>query len=140
MSDRFFIDTNVFVYSFDLSAPAKAKKAEQLIRQALKSEKGVVSYHVIQEFFNTALRKFALPMNASAAERYLAMVFRPLLRVQSSLALYAEALRVFERNKIAWYDALIVAGALQAECEVLFSEDLQHGQRFGTLRVINPFL
>lgn len=140
MSDRFFIDTNVFIYSFDSSAPAKARKAEQLIRQALKTEKGIVSYQVIQEFFNAALRRFQVPMRTSAAERYLATVFRPLLRVQSSLALYAEALRIFDKNRIAWYDSLIVAAAMLAECDVLYTEDLQHGQQFGGLRVINPFL
>ncbi len=140
MSVRFFLDTNIFIYSMDGSAPEKARKAEELIRMALKSEKAVVSYQVVQEFFNVALRRFKQPMSASMADRYLATVFRPLLRVQSSLALYAETLRVFDRHMIAWYDALIVAAAIQSGCEVLYTEDLQNGQRFGDLRVINPFL
>jgi len=74
------------------------------------------------------------------AEQYLATVFRPLLVVHSSQALYIEALQVARRYRFAWYDALIVAGALQAQCEVLYSEDFQHGQRLGELEIRNPFL
>lgn len=59
MNGRFFLDTNVFVYSFDVSAPSKARRATQPIRQALETRKGIISYQVAQEFFNVALRRFA---------------------------------------------------------------------------------
>jgi predicted nucleic acid-binding protein len=140
MSDRFFLDTNVFVYSFDQTAPAKAQKATELIRKAIATQKGVVSFQVVQEFFNVALRKFAQPMKTADAEQYLSTVFRPLLGVHSSQTIYAEALRLQSQSLISWYDSLIVSAAIQAQCDVLFSEDLQHGQRFGSLRVTNPFL
>ena len=74
------------------------------------------------------------------AEQYLATTFRPLLAVHSSLALYAEALQIVQRWKISWFDALIVASAQASQCEVLYSEDLQHGEKFGNLKVCNPFL
>lgn len=140
MSDRFFLDTNIFVYSFDRSAAPKAGQAKRLIREALTSQKGVVSYQVVQEFFNVALKRFTRPMKASDAEQYLGTVFRPLLAVHSSPALYSEALRVHDQNGLSWYDALIVGSALQAGCDRLYTEDLQHGQRFGGLRIVNPFL
>ena len=140
MSDRFFLDTNIFVYSFDQSAPAKARRAAQLIRDALTTQKGVVSYQVVQEFFNAALKKFHQPMQAGDAGQYLIAVFRPLLAVHSSQALYAEALFLHAQSGLSWYDSLIVSAAIQARCEILFSEDLQHGQRFGDLQVRNPFL
>ncbi|MGD0632519.1 MAG: PIN domain-containing protein [Terracidiphilus sp.] len=140
MSGRFFLDTNIFVYSFDLSAAVKARKATELIRKALATQKGIVSYQVVQEFFNVALRKFAQPMKAADAEQYLGTVFRPLLGVHSSQALYAEALHLQARSGLSWYDSLIVSGAVQAQCDFLFTEDLQHGQRFGSLQVANPFL
>jgi predicted nucleic acid-binding protein len=139
MSDRFFLDTNIFVYSFDRSAPAKSRKATQLIRRALTTQKGVVSYQVVQEFFNVALRRFASPMTMADAEQYLGTVFRPLLSVHSSQALYAEALRIQANTGFAWYDSLIVAAALQAKCDLLYTEDLQHGRRFGELQIVNPF-
>lgn len=140
MSDRFFLDTNIFVCSFDQSAPAKARKAAQLIRDTLTTRKGIVSYQVVQEFFNVALRRFSQPMQAADAAQYLNAVFRPLLAVHSSQALYAEALFLHAQSGISWFDSLIVSAAIQAQCEILFSEDLQHGQRFGSLQVRNPFL
>ena len=140
MSDRFFLDTNIFVYSFDQSAAVKARKAAQLIREAVSTRKGIVSYQVVQEFFNVALRRFSQPMRHADAEQYLATVFRPLLGVHSSPALYAEALRLQAQSGLSWHDSLIVSAAVQARCDFLFTEDLQHGQRFGSLRVENPFL
>ena len=83
MSDRFFLDTNIFVYSFDRSAPGKAQKAAQLIRKALTTQKGIISYQVVQEFFNVALRRFSKPMPEADAEQYLRTVFQPLLGVHS---------------------------------------------------------
>jgi predicted nucleic acid-binding protein len=140
MSDRFFLDTNIFVYSFDQSAAVKARKAEQLIRKALTTRKGIISYQVVQEFFNVALRRFSQPMRQGDAEQYLATVFRPLLGVSSSPALYSEALHLQAQSGLSWYDSLIVSAAVQARCDFLLTEDLQHGQRFGSLRVANPFL
>jgi predicted nucleic acid-binding protein len=140
MSDRFFLDTNIFVYSFDQGAPAKARRAAQLIREALTTQKGVISYQVVQEFFNVALKRFSRPMQPADAGQYLIAVFRPLLAVHSSQALYAEALFLHAQSGLSWYDSLIVSAAIQARCEILFSEDLQHGQRFGALQVRNPFL
>ena len=83
MKDRFFLDTNLFVYSFDRNAPDKAKRASDLIADAVTSRKGIVSYQVVQEFFNVAFRRFQQPMNVAEAEQYLITVFRPLLAVQS---------------------------------------------------------
>ena len=137
---RVFLDTNIFVYSFDRSAPAKARRAAQLIREALTTQKGVISFQVVQEFFNVALKRFSQPMQPADAGQYLIAVFRPLLAVHSSQALYAEALFLHAQSKLSWYDSLIVSAAIQARCEILFSEDLQHGQRFGSLQVKNPFL
>ena len=140
MNGRFFLDTNIFVYSFDASAPAKARRATGLIRRAVATGKGVVSFQVVQEFFNVALRRFAQPMTLADAEQYLAAVFRPLMTIHSSQALYAEALRLNERYRLSWYDALIVAAAIESQSTLLFSEDLQDGQRFDGLQVQNPFL
>ena len=140
MSGRFFLDTNIFAYTFDAKAPAKAKRAAQLIRRAADTGQGIVSYQVVQEFFNVALRKFSEPMKAVDAEQYLGTVFRPLVGVHSSQALYAEALHLQAKSGMSWYDSLIVSAAIQAQCDFLYTEDLQHGQRFGSLQISNPFL
>ncbi len=140
MNGRFFLDTNVFVYSFDESVPAKAQRARQLIRRAVATRKGMVSYQVVQEFFNVALRRFAQPMTVGDAEQYLTTVFRPLMAIHSSQALFGEALRLNNKFRLSWYDSLIVAAAIEGQSSVLYSEDLQHGQRFGDLEIENPFL
>lgn len=140
MNARFFLDTNIFVYSFDRSSAAKSQRAAQLIRRAVATRKGLISYQVVQEFFNLALRRFAQPMTVPEAEQYLVAVFRPLWTVQSSPALISEALSLSARHRLSWYDALIVAAAIEGGCGILYSEDLQHGQQFGELRVENPFL
>jgi predicted nucleic acid-binding protein len=139
MSARFFLDTNIFVYTFDTKAPAKAKRAARLIRQAADTGEGVVSYQVVQEFFNVAFRRFSRPMNVAEAEQYLITVFRPLLAVHSSPTLYVEALRVSGKYRLSWYDSLIVAAALQSQCGVLYS-DLQNEQELEGLRIENPFV
>ncbi len=139
MSARYFLDTNIFVYSLDRNAPVKSQRAAKLIREGLTTQKGVVSYQVIQEFLNVALKRSQEPMKTTDAEFYLISVLYPLLGVHSSHALFAEALRLCDRNALAWYDSLIVAAAIQAKCEILYTEDLQHGQEFRSLRVVNPF-
>jgi len=139
MSTRFFLDTNIFVYSFDSTSPKKAAQARKLIRNAIETRRGIVSYQVVQEFFNVALRRFAKPMSAVDAEQYLSATFRPLLSVHSSPALYGEALRMVARFRLPWYDSLIIASAIEGQCDILYSEDFQHGQQFATVTISNPF-
>src|SRR5262249_37570227 len=109
-------------------------------RCAVDAGKGVVSYQVVHEFFNVALRRFPQPMTAPEAEQYLQTVFRPLLAVHSSPALYLETLRITARHKLSWYDSLIVAAAAEAQCGTLYSEDLQHGREIDGVMIRNPFL
>jgi predicted nucleic acid-binding protein len=139
MSGRFFLDANIFVYSFDPSSPKKAAQAKKLIRRAIETRGGIVSYQVVQEFFNVALHRFAKPMSGADAEQYLATTFRPLLSVHSSPALYGEALRIGASFRLAWYDSLIVASAIEGQCGVLYSEDFQDGQQIGNVTISNPF-
>jgi predicted nucleic acid-binding protein len=140
MNGRFFLDTNIFVHCFDASASQKRRDALQLVLRGVTTGKGVVSYQVVQEFFNLALRKFVQPMAVADAEQYLSTVFRPLMAVQSSPALFSRALQLSHANRLSWYDSLIVAAALESECAILYSEDLQHGQRFQNLQIKNPFI
>jgi predicted nucleic acid-binding protein len=140
MSGRFFLDTNLFVYTFDAKAPAKAKKATQLIRRAADTGEGIISYQVVQEFFSVALRRFPQPMSVAEAEQYLITVLRPLLAVHSSAGLYFEALRIAEKHRLSWYDSLIAAAALEGRCDRLYSEDLQHGRKIEDLQIENPFV
>jgi predicted nucleic acid-binding protein len=139
MSGKFFLDTNIFVYSLDVTAPAKARRAAELIRAGIETRNGIVSYQVVQEFFSVAFKRFVRPMSPFAAEEFLSTVFRPLLAVHSSPALFVSALQLHGQHRLSWYDSLIVAAAREAGCEVLYSEDLQHGRLLQDLRIENPF-
>ncbi len=142
MSGRYFLDTNIniLIYRFDDRDPRKQKIATDLLREGLRFRKAVVSYQVIQEFYNTMFRRFPTVFTAEDSEQFLSKVLRRLLAVTSSVELYQQALRVHYRHKLSWYDSLIVAAAIEARYDVLYTEDLQHGQRFGDLVVTNPFL
>ena len=138
-ADKFFLDTNVLVYSFDPDAPEKSAIAEQLVRRGRTSGLGVISYQVAQEFVDVALRRFAAAMTVEELERYSLRVLFPLLQIHSSPQLFLQALHLQWRNTLSWYDSLVIASALQGGCKVLYSEDFQHQQRFGNLVVENPF-
>jgi predicted nucleic acid-binding protein len=139
MSAKFFLDTNVFIYAWDGSDPAKQSKAIGLMRLALDHGMGVVSYQVVQEFLNAALVKAKRKMTPEDAQQFVASVFRPLLAIHSSIALFGDAIRLQERYRLSWYDSLIVTAAQQSNCNILYSEDMQDGQRFGDLVIQNPF-
>ena len=140
MSDKFFLDTNVFVYTFDRENPSKRERAAALVAEALSGSKGVISAQVAQEFLNAAVRKFAKPLSIPDAQRYLTVVLEPLCAVFPSVELFHQALDISGRWDYSFYDSLIVAAALQADCSVLYSEDLQHGQKIGRMKIVNPFL
>lgn len=140
MSVRCFLDTNVFVYLLDRLAPNKAARAEQLIRDGLASGAAAISYQVVQEYCNVVTRRISPVLRPVDLEVQFAQVFGPMLAVESSLWLFRQALELQRQHHLAWYDALIVAAAQEAECRILYTEDLQNGQRFGSLRVENPFL
>jgi predicted nucleic acid-binding protein len=139
MPDKFFLDTSVFVYTFDDGAPEKRERARALVAEALATGQGLTGYQAVQEFLNVATRKFARPMTAAQAGRFLAEVLAPLCRVFASIELYRRALDLAERWRFSFYDALVVAAALQPGCRTLYTEDLPHGQRVESLHIRNPF-
>ena len=139
MNDRTFLDTNIFVCAVGAESARKSQIAGQLIDRAIEHGNGVISYQVVQEFLNVALRKFAVPFSADQARLYISVAFRPMLAVQSSLGLYSEALALRTRHQLSWYDSLIVAAASEAKCAVLYTEDMQHGAKIGGVRIENPF-
>jgi predicted nucleic acid-binding protein len=140
MSDKSFLDSNIFIYAYDQREPVKQSIADNLIRGLAIGGDAVISYQVIHEFFNWALVKGPVKMPQDEAQRYLTVTFRPMLIVASSVALVSDAIRIQDRYRLSWYDSLIVSAAQQAGCSILYTEDLQHGQQFGSVTVQNPFL
>ena len=139
MSADLFIDTNVFIYQLDSSDKRKHRIAEGIVRDALVSGRACISFQVVQECLNVALRKADVPITPEQARGYLDVVLIPLLQVRPSPVLYHRALDVQQRWRFGFYDSLIIASALLAGCTRLLSEDLQDGQRIESLVVKNPF-
>ncbi|GDX56862.1 DNA-binding protein [Comamonadaceae bacterium] len=137
----FFLDTNIFVYAHLASEPRKKLRAVQLLEQALASHTGCVSYQVIQEFANVGLRKFAQCFSVHECKQFIDAAMQPLNRVASSPELLEAALNLHDETRYSFYDCLVIAAALQAGANVLYTEDLQHNQLIdGRLRIVNPFL
>ncbi len=131
MPGRFF-DTNVLLYIASTDT-AKAMRAEELV-----GEGGTISVQVLNEIANIARRKMALSWTET---RVLLASFRGLLSLEPiTLEVHERGIALSERYELAIYDAMIVASALQSECDVLWSEDMQDGLLIeDVLRIINPF-
>jgi predicted nucleic acid-binding protein len=127
-----FFDSNVLLYIASADQ-AKADRTERLI-----AEGGTISVQVLNEIANVARRKMALSWDETRA--FLSMV-RALLTVQPlTTTVHEKGLAMSERYGFSLYDAMIVAAALQADCETLWSEDMQHGLVVdGRLRIADPF-
>lgn len=135
----FFLDTNILVYSFDLAQPQKRQTARRLLTAALTSQRGAISTQVVQEFLNISLRGFARPITLTDLREYLDTVLTPLCLHFPSVSFYAQALVTQVETGYSWYDALIVAAALELGCSTLFSEDMQHGRMIRGMEIRNPF-
>ena len=127
-----FLDTNVLLYLASADS-RKAARAEDLIRAG-----GTISVQVLNEIANVARRKMGLDWNETRA--FLATI-RSLLPVLPLTAeLHEEGLELAERYRLSVYDATIVAGALIGNCDILWSQDMQHGLRIaGGLQILDPF-
>jgi predicted nucleic acid-binding protein len=128
---KVFFDTNVLVY-----AQEQGVKADRA--RALLAEGGFVSVQVLNEFAAVARRKLARGWSeiGETIDDVLALVDPPLTL---TVALHETARRLAGDHNVSFYDALIVAAAIEADCEILFSEDMQSGRAFGALTVRNPF-
>jgi predicted nucleic acid-binding protein len=134
-----FLDTNIFVYTFDKDDSKKRSRAEQIVSDALEGDGAIISSQVIQEFLNLALTRFATPLTPGDASRYVRTVLLPLCRVWASPQLFERAVGIHSTTGFSFYDSLIVAAALTADCTELITEDLQHDRKIEGLRITNPF-
>ena len=130
---RPFLDTNVLVYAV-LSDDPRCRTAERLLAAG-----GTISVQVLNEFANVARGK--LKWSWLEIEATLALVRNRSGRVREiSVLTHEAALALARDHSLAFYDALILAAALEAGCDTLFTEDMQHGRKFGDLTIVNPFL
>jgi predicted nucleic acid-binding protein len=126
-----FLDTNILLYLVSAET-AKADRAEELVAAG-----GVISVQVLNEFASVALRKFAMGLPEI---REVLSALRAICSVEPlSERTHDLALELTERFQLCFYDSLIVAAAILADCSILYSEDMQDAQTIESVTIRNPF-
>ena len=138
MTGPVFVDTNVFVYRSDASDPVKQARADAWHAFFWRSRAGRLSFQVLLELYATLTRKLKPAVDAREAREIVRELteWKP---ISVGAAVAERAWFLEERHALSWWDALIVAAAQVCECDVLLTEDLQHGQVFDGVRVVSPF-
>lgn len=137
MSVECFLDTNVLVYAVS-SAEADAPKRRRALELVREADFGL-SAQVLQEFYVTVTRKIRKPL---APELAVALMeeYRVFPTVPTDYPLIVSAVEISLRCGVSYWDGAILAAAEVLEAPIVYSEDLSHGQRYGSVRTVNPFL
>jgi predicted nucleic acid-binding protein len=133
-----FVDTNILVYAEDRDTRAKHEVARDLVVELWTQRSGVLSVQVLQELYVTLTRKLKKPLSPARAseivDEYLTWTV-----VESTGRLLRSAIDLQQKAQLSFWDAMVVQAAIESGCDTLYSEDLNAGQRFGSLVVVNPF-
>lgn len=136
MTDEVFLDSNVLLYSCSAS-PDDAKK-RQVAEDLILNHPFALSVQVLQEFIANALRKPSLGINEHNIDATLRMAaLVRVLPITHELVVSAMILR--RRFQLSQWDATIIAAAAELGCQTLYTEDMNDGQNYGGVRVVNPF-
>jgi predicted nucleic acid-binding protein len=137
ISAKSFVDTNVLFYAHDPGSGAKHERAKQLVEDLFQSEIAVISTQVLQEFCVTVRRA-----NRNIGTEQLRGWLRDFMQWQvvvNTGESILSAMEIEERYQISFWDALILQAAEISGATILYSEDLNDGQKYGSVRVVNPF-
>jgi predicted nucleic acid-binding protein len=136
MPARSFFDTNVLIYADDKAAPAKQRRALELIAEHRRAHTGAVSMQVLQEYFVTITRK--LRVDAAIARRKVELLAEFDVAAPGVPDILA-AIDLHRLHGFSFWDALVIRAAKQAGCSVLLSEDMQDARELDGLQILNPF-
>lgn len=134
---KIFLDTNFLVYTTDNNDTAKKKLSRSILKKIANQDNPVVSTQVIQEFYVTLTQKLLIdPLLVKS----IIHSFEHFETVCINVNIINEAIDCNIVNKLSFWDSLIVCAAENAKCELLYTEDLNHGQIIRGVKIINPFL
>ena len=139
MSGKAFVDTNILLYAHDLADTVKNQVAVDLLTRLWDDNCGVISTQVLQEFAVNLQRRISLSLTFQEVRTRIALYLDWEVVVNGKDAIL-RGLDAQKKYQISFWDAMIVQAAEIAGCEVLYSEDLSHGQEYGGVLVVNPFL
>jgi predicted nucleic acid-binding protein len=139
MSDNIFVDTNILVYSRDLSEPVKQALAMERLTNLWQTGIGKISTQVCSEYYTTVTQKLKPGLSKDDAWKDLEALFswEP-LAVDKKVLVKAKACQL--QYQLSWWDSLIVSAAYYCNCKTLLSEDLNDSQKYFDIVVENPFL
>lgn len=139
MSDKtkVFFDSNILVYFADGADPQKQQIAENLIKNAVINDNGVISTQSLQEFFAATTRK--LLCTKEKAKEYVENFSDSFTVEQVSVPLILKAINISIKNQFSFWDSLILSAAIQSGCIICYSEDLSNGQIIEGVKIVNPF-
>jgi predicted nucleic acid-binding protein len=133
-----FVDTNILIYAEDRDSGRKHEVARDLVIKLWDDRDGVLSIQVLQEFFVNVTRKLRRPLAPTKALQ----IVREYLTwhvVPNTGELLVAAIQLQQKAHLSFWDAMIVQAAIDAGCDRLYSEDLNAGQKIGSLVIVNPF-
>jgi len=133
-----FVDTNILVYAYDRGAVSKHDVASGLLQDLWHSGHGLVSTQVLQEFYVNVRRKARKPISIDEARALITdyLSWEPIVNDGAAIL---DAIDIENRYQLSFWDALIVAAAQNGNASMIYSEDFNHGQRFDSVVVRNPF-
>ena len=138
MNAKPFLDTNILVYAHDITQGPKHERARDLVNGLWESGGAIVSTQILQELCVSLRRKASRPISTDTLRKLIEDYARWELVVNTAESVL-EALDLETRYQISFWDALVVQAAVSAGAEILYSEDLADGQKYGDVRVVNPF-
>ena len=136
MATRSFVDTNVLVYAEASDAPLKQRAALTLLKGLYEEGLGVLSTQVLQEYCNVALKKLKLPAQYVRSQLDLYEQFEV---VQVTPAIIHAGLDIHQTRSVSFFDAIVLASAHAAGCNVLWTEDMNAGEVIHGVSIANPF-
>jgi predicted nucleic acid-binding protein len=132
---KIFIDTNILIYSLDSRDKKKQNRAREVLQRIIDKHKPVISTQVINEFYVVATKK----LNADQIiVKNIIHNFRNMEIVHTDLQLIEEAIDISVISQLSYWDSLIIAAAEKSNCEFVFSEDLNSGQNYRGVLLLNP--
>ena len=134
-----FVDTNILVYAYDRGAGVKHERALKLVEALWQDGSGAISTQVLQEFYVNVRRKAQQPISPQEARSLIGdyLTWEPIVNDGDAVL---EAIDAEGRYKLSFWDALVVVAAQKSGASIIYSEDFNHGQQFGSVRVENPFV
>lgn len=137
--NKFFLDTNILVYAYDVSSGSKHEIARNIVTDLWNTRSGALSVQVLQEFFVNVTKKIPNPLDVKTAGD----IIRDFLLweiIDNDGELMMAAIDVQIKHRYSFWDSLIIAAALKIEATVLLTEDLKNGQMIENVVVKNPFI